>query len=189
MKNLLADLSSSRAARIVGISFVIMFLLGILGAFVVQTSQLGIISYSVILACDVVVALGLYALLKLVNNNLALLAMVLRLVYVALTLVFLFAIPYSYGQLVAYTFFILHLFVFGYLVFKSGYIPRSLGVLLVIASFCFLIANYGRFLLPREWYDPLFMIVFVPATISEISLGIWLLLRGARIPEARKAKE
>jgi len=112
---------------------------------------------------DVVMALALYVLLKPVNMNLALLSSVFRLVFTAiiaisfLALVLLFINAYSYGVLIAVIFFISHLFVLGYLIFKSGYIPRILGVFLILAAFSYLIVNYGNIILPKELYEALVM--------------------------------
>ena len=214
MKNLIADLSQRKASIIVGVAFLIMFPLAIFFNFYVIESLivsgdaaatannikadelqfgLGIASYLIVLALDVVVALALYVILKPVNKNHALLATVLRLVYTAImgislfALVLLFINEYSNGQLIAYIFFISHLFILGLLVFKSGYIPRSLGIFLIIASFCYIITLYGDFILPKEWYEILFMIAIVPATFAELSLGIWLLFKGGKIPKIKRA--
>jgi hypothetical protein len=48
------------------------------------------------------------------------------------------------------------------------------------------IANYGNFLLPKEWYAAIFLIGFVLAVPAEISLGIWLLLKGANVEQWEK---
>ena len=112
---------------------------------------IAIASCFIILTLDVVVALILYVVLKPVKKNLALLSSVLRLIFAAimvisvLVLVLLFLNAYSYGELIAYVFFISHLFVLGYIVFKSDYIPGILGFLLIIASFCYVILLYGHF--------------------------------------------
>ena len=42
-------------------------------------------------------------------------------------------------------FFGLHLALLGYLIFKSGYIPRILGILLAIAGLGYLIDYLGKF--------------------------------------------
>ena len=154
---------------------------------------MGIASYLIVLILDVVVALGLYVFLKPVNKNLALLQMWLRLIYTAiagislLALVLLFINAYSFGQLIAYLFFIPHIFVLGYLVFKSGYIPRIIGILLMIASFCYVILLYGVFLLPQNWLEASLLIVILLAIIGELSIGIGLLWKGLRneIPEMK----
>jgi len=155
--------------------------------------RLGIASYLIILILDVMVAVGLYVIFKQVNKNLALLQMWLRLLYTAiagislLVLVLLFINAYNYAQLIAYTFFIPHIFVLGYLVFRSGYFPRPLGILVIIASFCYLILTYGEFLLPQNLYEASFLIVILIAVIGEISVGIGLLWKGLRneLPEMK----
>ena len=43
----------------------------------------------------------------------------------------------------------LHLLVVGYLAFKSGYIPKWLGVLLVIAGIGYMVDSFGKFLVPN----------------------------------------
>lgn len=93
-------------------------------------------------------------------------------------LVTLFLNAFSYGWDIGLVFFGLHLFLLGYLVFKldyPGYIPRILGVLLVIASLGYLIDSFGRFLSPS--YD-LSIILFT--FIGELLLMLWLLWRGAK---------
>ena len=213
MLNRIADISPRKAARVVGFAFLIMFPLGIFAEFVVLSNLVvegdaattvnnikanellfwsGIASYLIILALDVVVALGLYVLLKPVNKNFSLLAAVLRLLYTAimvislLALVLLFPNAFSYGQLIAYIFFISHLFVLGYLVFKSGFLPRILGVLLMIGSFSYLILLYGDFILPKNWYEALSLIAMLPAILSENLLALWLLIKGVNVEQWEK---
>ena len=72
----------------------------------------------------------------------------------------------------------LWLFLLGYLVFKldySGYIPRILGVLLVVASFGYLIDGFGMLLLPS--YD---VSIALFTFFGELLLMLWLLWGGAR---------
>ncbi len=209
MTNRLAGPSQGKTARAAGLALLIMFLLSIFAEFVVLSKlvvpgdaattasnimanampfRIGIVAYLIILALDVVVALALYVLLRGVNRNFALLTAVLRVLYAAtmgislLALALLFVDAYNYGKLVAYAFFIPHLLVVGYLVFRSGYIPRILGILLMIASPSYLVLLYGNLLLPQAWSQAVYPIVLVPATISEISLGLWFLLKAGRIP-------
>jgi hypothetical protein len=100
-----------------------------------------------------------------------------------LALMFQFIDVYSYGttKLIGYIFFTAHIFVLGYSVFKSNYIAKGLGVLLIIAAFCYIILLYGNFLVP----EALLVIFVVPAAIAELSLGIWLLLKRAKMPEMK----
>ena len=207
--NRITDISQRKAARMVGFGLVIIFILAPFAEFVVLSNLIvpgdapatiknimankllfrsGMGSYIIIIMLDAVVALGLYVVLKPVNKSLSLISAVLRLIYTAImgisliALMLLYPNEFSYGQLISYIFFIAHIFIFGYLVFKSGYIPKILGILLMISSFCYIILLYGKFFLPKEWMEILFMIVFVPPFISEISLGVWLLFKAAKLP-------
>ena len=170
----------------------------------------GICSFIIVIILDVVVAWALYVLLKPVNKSLSLLTAWFRLVYATIfgiallnlvivlhllsgadyltvfetdqlpAQVTLFLNAFSYGWQIGYVFFGLHLFVLGYLVFKSGYIPRILGVLLIIAGLGYLIDSFGIFLLPN--YEATISLV---TFIGELLLMLWLLLKGAKIPEMK----
>jgi hypothetical protein len=98
----------------------------------------------------------------------------------ALALLFLDA--HEYGILIGQLFFGLHLLVLGYLVFKSGYLPRILGVLLVLASLGYLIESFGNFLLP-DYKEVFSLIVIAPAVTGELALTIWLLVKGVNVEQ------
>ena len=72
-----------------------------------------------------------------------------------------------------------YLFPLGYLVFKSGYFPRLLGVLLMLACFGQLIPLFQISLFPS------FEVITYPglavAVIAEFSFCFWLLIKGAKI--------
>jgi len=91
------------------------------------------------------------------------------------------------GFLIGLVFFGFHAFALGYLVFKSGYIPRILGVLLIFVSLGYLVNSFANFLLPNySNYEAIFyIVVFLPAFIAELSLSLWLLLKGGKIPEMK----
>jgi hypothetical protein len=94
-------------------------------------------------------------------------------------LVLLFLNAHRYGYLIGGAFFGLHCFVLGYLLFKSEYFPKILGVLLVFASLGYLIESFGNFLFPG--YEEIFTwVVAVPAVIAELSLTFWLLIKGVK---------
>jgi hypothetical protein len=95
----------------------------------------------------------------------------------ALVLVFLRL--HNNGFLVAQIFWGLWLFPFGILVIRSGFIPRVLGVLLIIACFAYLAASFTSLLLPR--YGHLVSnFATVPEGIGELSIVLWLLIKGAK---------
>jgi hypothetical protein len=172
----------------------------------------GIISFIIVLILDVLVAWALYVLLIPVNKNLALLAAWLRLVYTTIfgiaicnflsvlrllsgaeylkvfekdqlnAQVMLLIDAFNNGWLIGLVFFGLHLSVIGYLIFKSGYMPRILGVMLIISAIGYLIDSFAHFLLSNYTnYESIFLlIVAVPGVIAELSLCLWLLFKGVR---------
>jgi hypothetical protein len=71
------------------------------------------------------------------------------------------------------------LFFFGLLVFKSGFLPRILGVLLIAACFGYLADSLTPLLLP-SYADLVSRIASVPLTLGEPAIILWLLIRGAK---------
>ena len=167
--------------------------------------------------CDVALALAFYVLLKPVSNALSLLAAFFRLGQAAIlginllnlffvlqllggadyltvfgadqldALVLLFLNGHSIGYSIGLVLFGLSLLVLGYLVFKSGYIPKILGVLLIVAALGYLIDSFASFLLPNyEAYETIFaLVVFLPAFIGELSMCLWLLIKGVNVHQAQ----
>jgi Domain of unknown function (DUF4386) len=80
-------------------------------------------------------------------------------------------------------FFGLHLLVLGYLVYKSGYISRIVGILLMIASLCYLTQSFGNILLPQ--YEGIFTAIGLLSTV-EIALPLWLLIKGVNVERWEK---
>lgn len=75
-------------------------------------------------------------------------------------------------------FFAAHLVLLGYLICKSGYIPKLIGILLVIAGFGHVIQNVNVYLFPEP---DLGYVAF--ALIGELVFMFWLLIRGWKIKE------
>ncbi len=180
--------------------------------------RIGILSFIIMVVFDVVLAWALYVLLRPVNNNLSLLSGWLRLVnstIFGIALYNLFSVlqilsgadflkefitgqlqaqvmlslsTFNFTWLIGLIFFGLHLFLLGYLIFKSGYMPRILGILLIVASIGYLIDSFANFLLPNyPDYDDIFLlIVVVPGVIGELSLTFWLIFKGGKIPEMKE---
>ena len=174
--------------------------------------RMGIAGFVIIGIFDLVVAWGLYVFLKPINKDLALLAAWLRLTYtiiagVALISLFIvldllsgadylaglgsdqlsaqvmiFLNAYEFGWRIGIVFFGLHVLAVGYLIFRSGYIPRILGILLMIATIGYLVSTFSSFLLSNfAEYETVFLVILaVPAVIAELSLTIWLLLKGGK---------
>jgi hypothetical protein len=91
----------------------------------------------------------------------------------------------EYGVYIWQAFFGLHLVVLGYLVFKSGYFPRVLGILLVVGSLGYLTDSFGNILFPN--YEAIFgMVVGVTAVIGELPFFLWLLFKGVNVQQWHK---
>lgn len=167
----------------------------------------GIASDSIVFLIEIVLTVILYILLKPVNKTLSLVAAFARLAmtiiqginlfnyFVVLqllsgadyltvfktdqlqALVLLFLNAHEGVALIWGLFFGLHLLALGYLVYKSGYIPRILGVLLVIVSLCYLTQSFGNFLLPQ--YKEIFVTIGFLSMI-ELAFPLWLLVKGVK---------
>ncbi|MCP5098280.1 MAG: DUF4386 domain-containing protein [Chloroflexi bacterium] len=172
----------------------------------------GIGGWLLILILDVLVAWALYIFLKPVNKSLSLLGGWLRLVYTAVlgaallnfavilliisgadylnifeesqlqALVLLFLNAFHGVWAIGLVIFGCHLFVLGYLVFKSNDIPKILGILLILAALGYLITNLGNLLLPN--YETLIAtietIFMLPMIAGEVGLALWLLFKGGK---------
>ena len=73
----------------------------------------------------------------------------------------------------------IHLGLLGYLVYRSGYIPRVLGILLVIAGLGYVVYNLGPYLYPNVDVGLVFITFF-----GESIFMVWLLVRGWKISES-----
>lgn len=164
----------------------------------------------VMLVCDVVVALILYVLLRPTDKNLALLAAFFRLMHVAIygitgisnvaalhllggadyltafqphqlrALALLFLKLHGEGYSIALVFFGFHCLFLGYLLFRSGYYPRTLGILMIVASLSYLIDSFAGFLAP-SFEAMLFPGILLPVLVAEGSLSLWLTVKGVDI--------
>jgi hypothetical protein len=84
------------------------------------------------------------------------------------------------GFLFGNYFFGFHLFVLGYLIFKSGYFPGILGILMVLGALGYLLDSYGNILFPN--YEEIFgVIVGVTAVIGELPFFLWLSIKGVNV--------
>jgi len=87
---------------------------------------------------------------------------------------------YQNGILIASIFWGLWLFPFGYLVFKSGILPKFLGIILMLGSIAYIIDFFGHALF-STYSETLFSsVVSIPSSIGEIGICLWLLIMGAK---------
>ena len=73
----------------------------------------------------------------------------------------------------------LWLFPFGVLVMRSRFLPRLLGVWLIVNCFAYLALSFTGLLLP-QYYDFAFRSAF-PALLGEMAIMLWLLIKGAKV--------
>jgi Domain of unknown function (DUF4386) len=73
----------------------------------------------------------------------------------------------------------LSLFHFGVCVWKSGFLPRFLGALLIAASFGYLAVSLAPFLLP-SYANIVTRLANIPLASGEPAAILWLLIRGAK---------
>ena len=167
----------------------------------------GIAAHLFYLACAVTLALILFVLLRPVNRELALLAFSFNLVSIAIeaamtmflivallpvggarylehfsqeqleALTMLAVRSYSYGFGVSLIFFGFECLILGYLIARSGYLPRSLGVLTGLAGGSYLVNSFTLIAAPAL-ASRLFPAILLPALVGELTLCLWLLFRG-----------
>ena len=92
---------------------------------------------------------------------------------------------YSYGQFIAEDFWGLWLFPLGLLIYRSGFIPRFIGVWLMINCFGWLVLSFTALFFHQN-YNAMFGYL-QPVLFGEMALMLWLLIKGARVPAAATA--
>jgi len=93
-------------------------------------------------------------------------------------LAMLFLDLHRYGYVVGWIFGLFH-FHFGVLVFRSGFLPRILGVLLIAACFGYLADSLTPLLLPA-YANLVSRFASIPLTLGEPTIILWLLIMGAK---------
>jgi hypothetical protein len=166
--------------------------------------RLSSVAMLVMLICDVVVAAIFYVLFKPVNQILSLLGFAFRLVLVAILGVALLArhLPllllkdpasaaigteqaqalgllsiklFERGFTIALVFFGVDCLVIGWLIFRSSFLPRILGVLLSIAGLLYLTDSFRLLVFPRVTFP---FDILVPSYLVELALCVWLIVVG-----------
>jgi len=169
--------------------------------------RVGIAGDLVMHICDVGLMLVFYVLLRPVSRNIALLAVLFNLVQTGvlvankMTLLLplfllgsgeylrafspeqLQALAYvslrvhDYGFGFGLIFFGMECIVVGWLIVRSQYLPRAIGFMMQLAGVCYLTNSFALVLSP-ELASSLFPAILLPPFIAELSLALWLLLKG-----------
>ncbi len=172
--------------------------------------RVGVAGELFMLICTVALALIFYVLLRPVSRDLALLAVFFNLVSIAVeatnevnllatlsplanadhlraldpeqlhAFAYLRATSYAYGFAVSLIFFGCMSLVLGHLIFKSGYLPKLIGVLMQLAGLSYL-TNMFALILSPPLADRLFPAILLPAVVGEGSLCLWLLAKGVNV--------
>ena len=168
--------------------------------------RLGIAALFLVVALDVVVAWALYRVFSPASRSISLLAAWFRILYAGVFLVAIsqlvgvlrlladddYLAVFSADQLQAQALlginafgdvwaaslflFGIHLLIIGYLAYRSGYVPRLLGVLLAIAGVGYVVDTFGALLSRGSWTD-----VSLFTFIGEFLLALWLVIWGRRL--------
>ena len=176
--------------------------------------RIGIAGDLLMHVCDIPLMLIFYILLRPVNKNLALLAVLFNLIQTAVlvanklnllmplfllgngdylkafesnqlyALTYLFIKVHDYGFGIGLIFFGFACLIYGYLLFRSGYFPKTLGVLMVIAGLSYLTNSFTLILAPA--YAGTIFPILVLALIGELSLCLWLMVKGVDLPKWEK---
>lgn len=231
MKNPHLEIAPQRYARVGGIAYLIIIIAGLMGEMFIRNPvivsgnatatanhivashrlwRLGIAGDLVMHICDVVLMVVLYVLLKPVNRNLALMAVLFNLIQTAVlvankmnllmplfflgedeylkvfnseqlqALSYLSIKAHSYGFGIGLIFFGCECLIIGYLIYRSGYFPRLIGILMVIAGLSYL-GNSFILILAPAYANVAFPILLALAFPAELSLCLWLLIKGVAL--------
>ena len=91
----------------------------------------------------------------------------------------LFIRLHSQGNVINELFWGLWLFPFGVLVYKSRFLPRILGVWLIVNGFAWMAFSLTGLLAPQ--YSSTVYRICTPIFFGEIAIMLWLLIRGANV--------
>ena len=167
----IAEASPLFKARLAGVFYVLVFVTGGLALFV--RGSLGSAAGLIAGACYIAVTLLFYGIFKPVNRNLSLLAAFISLVGIIIGPLSLLVHAASYiNPLVFFGFYCL---LIGYLIFRSTFLPRILGVLMVCAGLGWL-----TFLSP-PLANSLSPYIFIPGLLGEGALTLWFLIMGVNV--------
>jgi len=162
-----AETSPHLKARIAGVFYLLTFLTGILA--LVSVNRRLVVNL-IATVCYIAVTLLFYDLFKPVNRSLSLLAAFFSLVgCVYGTLSIFHLAPFHINNLVFFGFYCL---LIGYLIFRSAFLPRILGVLMAFGGvgwLTFLSPSLAKYLSPYN---------MAPGILGEGALTLWLLFMG-----------
>ncbi len=228
--NSLQQFSPQLYARIAGVCYLFIIILGVIGQFFVRDSLIvygdtattvnniaaspslwraGIAGDLTMHLLDIPVMVIFYLLLKPVNNRIALLGLVFNIIQTAVLVAnkLVLLVPalllksteyqaafapeqinaqvnllieiHNHGLALGLIFFGFACLVYSYLIIKSGYLPKLIGVLMGIAGCSYLISCISLIIAPEVAGKV--QLVLVLCVIGELSCALWLLIKGVNL--------
>jgi hypothetical protein len=94
----------------------------------------------------------------------------------------------SQGYGIGLVFFGFYCILIGYVIFKTNAIPKIIGVAYALAGLCYLINSFTMFL-SKGFVNPHFVYLAIPIFIGELSLCMWLLIKGIDTTKLEKVNQ
>jgi hypothetical protein len=230
------DFSTQAYARIGGVAYLFIIFAGLIGEMFIRNTlivpgdaaataanisrspllwRIGIAGDLAMHACDLIVTLVYFILLRPVNRNLALLALLFGMIQTAVlvankmnlvmpllllddhgylksidapqrhALAYLSVKAHGYGFGIGLVFFGFECLIDGYLIARSGFLPRILGHMIQLAGLCYLVNSFALILFPGL-AEAIFPAILAPAFIGELSICLWLIVKGVNVPKWRE---
>jgi hypothetical protein len=169
--------------------------------------RLGVAGQMFLLLCAVALTWIFYVLLRPVSKNLSLLVVLFAITSLAVesvsalqlqamldtlamakylppaalpqlhTMAYLTVVSHAQAFGLALIFFGVEILIVGYLIWKSGYIPKAIGLLMQLAGACYLVNSFAMVLSP-PLASMLFPSILLPALVGESAFCLWLLFKG-----------
>ena len=92
---------------------------------------------------------------------------------------------HGYGFGIGQIFFGFECLIDGYLIIKSDFLPRILGILILIVGLGYLTNSFALILSPQI-ADMIFPLLIIPIFIGELSMCLWLLFKGVKLTKCKE---
>jgi hypothetical protein len=76
----------------------------------------------------------------------------------------------------------------GYLIFKSAFLPKSVGIFLATGGLCYLTYSFAAFLAPK-FADSLVPYIQIPSGLAELTFCLWLLIAGVNLNKWKEQEQ
>lgn len=81
------------------------------------------------------------------------------------------------GYAIGLVFFGFYCLIVGYVIYQSKFLPKIFGILYALTGLCYLVNSFTMFL-SKGFENPWFIYLAIPIIIGELSLCLWLLIKG-----------